>query len=136
MAVKINNVSVEKGKAYTTKDLKFSPHEVRTGKVITKNGETVIFITIDYKYRNELHSDGVVHEPRNQKPLFDYGKIEEKEKETKIKTYLFVRHCHKGAYLYIGKMTCATHYDRDRNKLYIKNPPKKSSGTKKKIKGK
>jgi hypothetical protein len=130
MALIINGVPIEKGKAYTIQDLKFTPNQVISGNGITKEKEKVLLITIDYKYKNELHSDGVVHEPKNEKHLYDYGEIK------KEKIHLFVRHCHKGVYLYIGKMTYVTHYDRDRNKLFIKNTKKKSSATKKKIKGK
>ena len=128
MATIINGRNIGKGKAYTIKDLGFTPNQVISGTGTTIEKEKVLLITIDYKYRNELHSDGVVHEPRNKKPLYDYEEIR------KEKIHLFVRHCRKGVYLYIGKMTYAIHYDRDRNKLFIKKPPKnkKHGQTKKK----
>jgi len=128
MAVKINGKNIEKGQAYKIEDLGFMPQQVISGNGKTKEKEKVLLITIDYKYRNELHSDGVVHEPRNKKPLYGYGEIK------KDKIHLFVRHCHKGVYLYIGKMTYATHYDRDRNKLFIKNPKKNQVQQRKKLK--
>jgi len=118
MATIINGKNIEKGKAYTIQDLGFTPNKVISGTGITREKQKVLLITIDYKYRNELHSDGVVHEPRNEKPLYDYGEIK------KEKIHLFVRHCRKGVYLYIGKMTYTTRYDKKRNKLFIKNPPK------------
>jgi hypothetical protein len=116
MALTINGVPVEKGQAYTTKQLGFIPNDVIRGYKETKKWK-LLFVTIDYKYHNELHSDGIVHEPRNGKPLFDYGKIENPKPET----HLFVRHCRKGEFLYIGEMSYAIRYDKNRNKLFIKD---------------
>ena len=113
----IKGMPFEKGKVYrTTKDLGLKPIEVRSGTVETNN-EKVLFITIDYKYHNELHSDGIVHEPHNKNPIYPYGKIIKEPKNT----YLFARHYHGGVFLYIGELDYTIRYDKKRNKMFIKD---------------
>jgi len=112
----IKGMPFKKGQPYsTTKDLGLKPLDVRSGTVETDK-EKLIFVTIDYKYHNELHSDGIVHEPRKGNPLTLYGKI---KKELK-KTYLFARHYRGGVFLYIGELNYTIRYDKKRNKMFIK----------------
>ena len=110
-----------KGKAYATgADLQLRGLDVRSGTVETPT-ETLLFVTLNYKYHNELHADGIVHEPRNRSPLVDYGDIDPPPSKKLPKPFhLFVRHNRGGVFLYIGELAYSIRYDARRNKLFLK----------------
>jgi len=110
-------VNLKKGKCYTHTDLNI--HYPETLRSFSKaDGREFLFITVNNgKYHNELHSDGVVHQPTEEKYL-----IKGSEKDEKYKgTHIMVRFHPKGDlfYEYIGVEQYATRWDTNKNKIFV-----------------
>ncbi|MCL2879965.1 MAG: hypothetical protein FWF29_06960, partial [Treponema sp.] len=67
---------------------------------------------------NELHSDGIVHQPSEEKYLLKGSEKDEKY----LGTHIMVRYYPKGdlEYEYIGEEQYAIRYDTKRNKVFVK----------------
>jgi hypothetical protein len=110
--------SKDKGKLYSHGDfnIKFpvilKPH-------VTIGDEEFLFVTIKNKgkFRNELHQDGVVHEPEEGKDLLKGSEKDEKHKDR----HILVRFHSKGdlKYEYIGDELSMVRYDQTRNKIFV-----------------
>jgi len=113
-----SGISLKKGKCYTRADLNIRYPETLKSYVKV-DGREFLFVTVDNgKYQNELHSDGVVHEPSEEKYL-----IKSSEKDEKYKgTHIMVRFHPKGdlVFEYIGQEQYAIRWDTTKNKIFIK----------------
>jgi len=108
------------GNYYTHTDLGIIYPETLKSFVRVKN-ENYLFITIKNKkkYRNELHSDGVVYEPREDADLIK-GPSDPKGKEHMCR-HIMVRFHSKGSYMYVGDQLYISRYDSKRNKVFIED---------------
>jgi len=108
----------KKGELFPHKEFGINFPDVLRPYVI-KNGEHFLFVTINNgKYLNELHPDGVVHEPATDKDLVkESGKT-----ETHKGRHILVRFISKGdlEYEYIGDEEYMIRYDQKRNKIFVK----------------
>ena len=113
-----SGVNLKKGKCYTHADLGiFYPNTLKS--YVEVDGSPFLFVTINNgKYRNELHSDGIVHQPSEEKYLLKGSEKDEKY----LGTHIMVRYYPKGdlEYEYIGEEQYAIRYDTKRNKVFVK----------------
>jgi len=111
-------ITLKKGKCYTHGDLNiFYPNSLKS--YVETEGNKFLFVTINNgKYKNELHSDGVVHQPSDEKYLLKGSEKDEKYQGT----HLMVRYHPKGdlEYEYIGDELYAIRWDNKRNKVFLK----------------
>jgi len=108
----------DKGKCFTRAALGLGKADFRKSDVTVKN-ERYLFITINNeRYLNELHADGVVHEPRSRKELIDYDL---KAAKTHKGRHIMVRFLNKGnlEYEYIGDELHMIRYDLNRHKIFV-----------------
>ena len=114
----VPGINLKKGKCYTHADLKIGyPNSLKS--YVEVDGMAFLFVTINNgKYKNELHSDGIVHQPSDEKYLLKTSEKDEKYKDT----HIMVRFHPKGdlIYEYIGAEQYAIRYDTNRNKVFIK----------------
>jgi len=99
------------GKLFTRKELGLQPQHI-TGHVIIGKVHYQ-FVTIQRKYRNELHPDGVVIEVKD--------KYDPKEFLATKGRHIFVRFQEKGdrEFEYIGTEAYICRYDEKRNKIFL-----------------
>jgi len=90
------------------------------------NGTGYLFVTIQNNkaYQNELHYDGIVHQPREAAYLVDYGvtatNLDRNDTKKTRKARLFIRYNPKSEFEYIGDMDYFARYDFTRNKIFVK----------------
>ena len=118
-------------KAVATVKLKKGQHTTRTAlgiksqksRVKTKDGQQYLFVTIrnEKKYQDELHYDGVVHEPQKKedggdsKDIVKYGEINKEFPGMRI----MVRYNTGTEYEFIGTFWYMIRYDERRNKIFL-----------------
>jgi hypothetical protein len=113
--------SLKKGKMYSHADLNIKFPDVLKPHYENKNtGKKYFFVTIknNGKYRNELHPNGVVHEPAEEKYLVKgSGKDDQNNGR-----HVLVRFHSKGdlKYEYIGDEQYMIRWDMKRNKIFVK----------------
>ena len=110
--------AADRGKCFTRSELGL-PSEYRRNSHVKYGKEEYLFVTINNgKYMNELHADGVVHEPANKKDLAGYDFKKSKDHEGR---HIMVRFLNKGnlEYEYIGDEQYMIQYDKIRNKIFI-----------------
>ena len=108
------------GNCYTHTELGITYPQTLKSFVKVGN-EKYLFISINNKkkYRNELHSDGVVYEPKD---VADLIKCPSCSKATEDKgMHIMVRFHTAGSYMYVGDQLYIGRYDRERNKVFIKD---------------
>jgi len=110
-------INLKKGKCYAHADLNIHYPETLKSYTIV-DGEAFLFITVNNgKYQNELHSDGVVHQPTEEKYLVKGSGKDEKYKGT----HILIRFHPKGdlVYEYIGDEQNAIRWDTTKNKIFV-----------------
>ena len=108
----------DKGKCFTRRDLEL-PRSTDRKSHVEFEKEKYLFITINNgKYLNELHMDGVVHEPSKSFELADYCKINNTLNKDR---HIMVRFLNKGnlEYEYIGDEQYIFRFDKRRNKIIV-----------------
>ena len=110
----------KKGEHYTHTDLGIT-YPLTLNSYVQYGGNRYLFVTIknkDNNWQNELHNDGLVHEPGDPKHLVPYSP----ENDTKQQgMYIMVRYYSAGPYLCLGELNYQSRYDIKRNKLFIKD---------------
>jgi len=108
------------GKLYTRTQLGLQPQHYQKSYIRLSNGAEYLFVSIKNKdnYMNELHADGIVHEP-GKKDLVPYDPASYIKYKGR---HIMVRFQEKGdrEYEYIGDEAYICRYDLKRNKVFIK----------------
>ena len=84
------------------------------------SGKKYLLVTIKHRslYLNELHNDGVVHEPRGSRYRIDYGFGQSKKFTGR---HILVQYFGIKDYQYIGDEDYIIRYDPKRNKIFLKS---------------
>jgi len=77
-----------------------------------------------FKYQNELHNDGIVHETNGNKGLYKYEDEYDEEELKKLRQkhkgkFVMIRFSPRMDYLCIGRIEYIMRYDPKRNKIFL-----------------